>query len=64
MAEFKLEPEVERRGVLSLTKSEAKVLIKLLGNLSFNAAEKELDMTNEEYVISCNIYNAIDDEGE
>lgn len=61
MAEFKYEPQVERKGTLSLTEKEVKVLEKLLGNLSYDVAEKKLELTEEEYVVSCDIYNVIED---
>lgn len=60
MATFKLEPEVvEREGILTITEAEAKVLKKLLGELSCDVAES-LGLSQKEYNLTYNIYDAFE----
>ncbi len=56
----KYEIKVEREYLLTLTGKEAVVLQKLLGELSCTIAEGDLGLTEEEYKITYDIYNAFE----
>ncbi len=56
----KYEAFVERKFVLTLTGEESRVLKKMLGNLSCTVAEKDLELTEEEYKLTYELYDVFE----
>ena len=60
MAEFNV--RWEKFNNLRLSDEELRIFKKLLGGLSCTIAEQQLDLTPDEYQITYDIYNLIDNE--